>query len=59
MHAKIKDLIAASDRTLTDISAEAGVSFHVLFNWYSGRTVSLDVEVAEAVYQELTGKRFL
>ena len=59
MHEKIKDLITASNRTLTDISTEAGVSFHVLFNWYSGRTVSLDVEVAEAVYCELTGKYFL
>jgi hypothetical protein len=56
---QIKDLIDASQRTLTDIAAEADVSFDVLYNWYSGRSTKLDVEIAEAVVVELGGKGFL
>ena len=59
MHEKIKDLIDASQRTLTDIAAEANVSFDVLYNWYSGRSTKLDVAIAEAVVVELGGRRFL
>ena len=56
---KIKDLIDSSQRTLTDIAAEANVSFDVLYNWYSGRSTKLDVEIAEAVVVELGGGKFL
>ncbi len=52
-------LIKERDCNLTQLAAEAGVSYQSLYNWVTGRTKSFNLLDGERVYHALTGKTFI
>lgn len=56
---ELRRLLDESDRPLKHIADEAGVGYHRLHRWYSGRCVRLGLGDAERVYQALTGRQFI
>ena len=54
----LRVLITTSDRKLAQIATDAGADYQRLYRWFNGKTETLDVNMAEAVYKVLTGKTF-
>ena len=52
-------LIKQRDCNLTQLAAQAGVSYQSLYNWVNGRTKSYNLLDGERVYFALTGKTFI
>jgi hypothetical protein len=55
----LRALIDSDQRKLKKIAADAGVDYQSLRRWHIRATTTLDADMAEAVYKNLTGKPFV
>lgn len=55
----LRTLIGQSDTPLKHVAEAAGVNYRALHRWFTGTTRTLDVDVANKVYQSLTGEVFV
>lgn len=59
LSSELRRLIRESGKNVKKVSEESGVGYLKLVRWYSGRTVILDVRMAERLYQHFTGRRLV
>jgi len=56
---KLLALIAESGRPLSSLTKSAGVGYHAVYRWYTGRSSGIDVGTAERLWLERTGESLL
>lgn len=55
----LRGLIDSQAKPLKEVALHAGVDYQRLYRWYNRITGTLDADLAEAVYKQLTGKAFV
>lgn len=56
---ELRRLIKDSGLALRPLSKDAHMAYWKLYRWYTGRTVTLDVNSAERLFKVLTGESLL